>query len=61
MAEKESYIDRADRKQAKRIEAFASLGIKATRGQFLGWVSLSATEADKLLRLLIRAEKARGK
>jgi hypothetical protein len=51
-------VERAKQIQQERIAAFKTYGVKAQVGYaVLGHITFSATEAEKLLRLLRRLEK----
>lgn len=39
-------------RQEKRIAEFAKLGIKASKGTWLGTIELSASQAEKVLKML---------
>lgn len=50
-------IEQIERRQLERIAEFAKHGVKAIRAESIaGWITLSATEAEKVLRLLRQAQ-----
>lgn len=54
----ETSLERSLRKRFDRIEEFKANGIEADAGQYLGNITLSATEAEKALKLIRKLRKA---
>lgn len=50
-----------EQKRQERIAEFAENGVKVEAGPFVGWVKLSATDAEKLLKMLRRLKRLEAK
>lgn len=54
-------VERSREIQRERIDEFSSFGIRAKKGTCSGEINLTATEAEKVLRMLRRQARLESK